>query len=187
VAWQKGFDVLLEAFALARNELGESCELLVLGEGPRRHELNERARALAIDDQVCFAGFVENPYPTLASADVFVHPARWEGFGVVVAEAMALGVPVIATACPGGPKEILDGGRAGILVQPEHPQELAHALVRVIQDAALRTRLASLAKQRIEAYRPAAVAERIIEHATRLCDVHLGERSSVALTTSSVI
>jgi glycosyltransferase involved in cell wall biosynthesis len=187
LVWEKGFDVLLEGFALACNEMGQPCELLVLGEGPRRQELNERARALAIHDQVCFAGFVDNPYPVLASADVFVHPARWEGFGVVVAEAMALGVPIIATACPGGPKDILDGGRAGILVPPEHPQELAHALVRVLQDFAFRTRLASLAKERVEAYRPAAVAETIVEHATRFSEIPLGEKSSLALTGRSVI
>jgi glycosyltransferase involved in cell wall biosynthesis len=88
---------------------------------------------------------VEDPWPLLAEADIVAIPSRWEGFGLVAVEAMAAGVPVVASAV-GGLVDVV--GDAGILVPPEDPQALGAALQRLHEDAALRARLASRGRAR---------------------------------------
>lgn len=110
---QKGFDSLIDAFAALRTE---GVRLVILGEGPDRGALEERGRQLGAGDRLIMPGFVETPAAWLAHADAFVLSSRWEGFGHVIVEAMACGVPVIATDCPHGPADILQHGRNGLLV-----------------------------------------------------------------------
>lgn len=165
---QKGYDLLLDALARANERLPCGWELLLLGNGPRREDLVDRARTLGLADRVSFLGHDENPYPVMASADVFVHPARWEGFGLVLVEALALERPVVATDCPGGPREILDGGRYGVLVAPDDPVALSEALVRIATDDRLRGELSSRALEGAKRFDPSVTAERMIELASSL-------------------
>jgi glycosyltransferase involved in cell wall biosynthesis len=102
---------------------------VLLGDGALRPDLEEQVSRLGIDDDVSLPGFVANPYPSMAAADVFVLSSRWEGSPGVLIEAMSCGTPVIATDCPSGPRQILDGGRYGRLVRPSDPAALADALV----------------------------------------------------------
>lgn len=159
---QKGADVLLEALAIAEPSLPRAWELMLVGDGPRRAELEALARTRGIADHVTFHGEIANAYPVMARADVFVSPSRWEGFGVALVEALSLGVPVVATACPGGPSEILAGGEHGLLVPSEDPAKLADALIRIAADDALRARLAVAGRERAENYAPRRVAERLV-------------------------
>jgi glycosyltransferase involved in cell wall biosynthesis len=159
---QKGFDVLLEALALADQKLPQPWDLVILGQGPQESELQNLAEARGIADRVSLVGHVKNPYPIMASSDLFVHPARWEGFGVVLTEALGLGIPIVATTCPGGPHEILRDGKFGILVPPGQPETLADALILVAKDARLRTRLAERGLERALDYAPALVARRVV-------------------------
>jgi glycosyltransferase involved in cell wall biosynthesis len=101
----KGFDLLIDAFADARLH---GARLHVLGDGPERAALEARATRLGTADRVEFAGFLDNPYPWFRHADLFVLPSRYEGFPNVVLEALALGTPVVAFACPGG-SAVVDG------------------------------------------------------------------------------
>jgi len=142
---QKGFDILLDAFARARAR-GLEASLLVLGEGERRRELERQAGELQVRDVVSLPGHAANPYPALRAADAFVLSSRWEGFGLVVLEAMALGTPVVSTDCRSGPREILDG--TGLLVPPEDPGALADALLEIAADPERRARLAEQARAR---------------------------------------
>lgn len=77
------------------------AELVILGEGSRRRELEGQAAALGVADSVLMPGFRENPYPWMATADVFVCSSRSEGMSTVVTEALALGLPVLAVECSG--------------------------------------------------------------------------------------
>ncbi|MBB5234089.1 glycosyltransferase [Deinococcus budaensis] len=134
---QKGFDLLIEAHARLRAQ-GHPHELLILGEGDERPNLEALARRLGVEGSVHLPGFVANPYPFMRQAAVYALPSRWEGFANVITEAMACGAPVVAADCPSGPAEILEGGRHGVLVPPENSAALAQALGRLLEDPAER-------------------------------------------------
>jgi len=128
---QKGFDILLEAFAIARAKV--DCRLVILGEGQERASLLAAAERLGLAYDIDMPGFAENPFSLMARAGAFVLSSRWEGFPNALVEAMACGAPVIATDCPSGPREILSGGQYGALVSPENPQALGLALIETLK------------------------------------------------------
>lgn len=119
---QKGFDRLISALARLK-ERGWQAELVILGEGSRRRELEGQAAALGVADSVLMPGFRENPYPWMASADLFVCSSRSEGMSTVITEALALGLPVLAVECS-GVREQLGMGRYGRIVE-NHEEALA--------------------------------------------------------------
>lgn len=123
---QKDFATLLEAFALLRAK--RPSRLVILGEGRERSRLEARARTLGIASQLALPGFIADPYPYLARAALFVLSSQWEGSPNALTEALALGVPVVATDCPSGPREILGSGRYGPLVPPGDARALAAAM-----------------------------------------------------------
>ena len=129
---QKDFATLLDAVAIARHR--QPLRLAILGEGPERERLTQRAIALDLRDSVQMPGFVSNPYPWMRRSRVFVSSSRFEGFGIAIVEAMALGVPVVATDCPSGPAEILAGGVYGRLVPVGDANALADAICAAIRD-----------------------------------------------------
>jgi glycosyltransferase involved in cell wall biosynthesis len=123
---QKDFSNLIKAFALVRRKM--EAKLIILGEGEERPLLEQLVKDFNIVDDVALLGYVENPYPYMRSADVFVLSSRWEGLPTVLIEAMACGAPVVSTDCPGGSAEILDGGHFGHLVPVENARALAGAI-----------------------------------------------------------
>jgi glycosyltransferase involved in cell wall biosynthesis len=102
LTYQKGFDRLLEMLA----QLREDCHITILGEGPERSRLVDRAKTLGVENCVTFAGFDANPWPWYAGADVFLLPSRWEGMPNAALEALACGTPVIACPEAGGIEEV---------------------------------------------------------------------------------
>lgn len=126
---QKGFDTLLEAFAMLDSS---DTRLILLGEGSKTSSLKELASELGVASRVDFTGFVDNPFKYMAAADVFVLSSWYEGFGMVLIEAMACGCPVVSTDCPSGPAEILDKGIYGPLVPIQAPREMASAISTVL-------------------------------------------------------
>jgi glycosyltransferase involved in cell wall biosynthesis len=123
---QKDFPTLLRAFAQVRAR--RPARLLVLGEGPERERLEALVRELGIAEDVSLHGLTTNPYAYMARACAFVLSSRWEGLPTVLIEAMSCGVPVIATDCPSGPREILADGRYGELVPVGDVERLAVAM-----------------------------------------------------------
>jgi N-acetylgalactosamine-N,N'-diacetylbacillosaminyl-diphospho-undecaprenol 4-alpha-N-acetylgalactosaminyltransferase len=107
----KNFELLLHAVALS----GLPHMVVVLGEGPDRASLIGLAATLGLADRVVFPGRLPNPFPMIAGADIFALSSHGEGFPNVLVEAMALGVPVVATDCPSGPSEIISEARRGII------------------------------------------------------------------------
>jgi glycosyltransferase involved in cell wall biosynthesis len=104
----------------------------------------------------------------MAASDVFVHPARFEPFGIVYTEALALGLPIVATACPGGPVDVLDHGEFGRLVPTGEPAALADAIVEISEDRELRRTLAERGPGRAGAYAPAAIARQMVRLADKV-------------------
>ncbi len=122
----KGIDVMLRAFARLRGT-GVAARLTIAGDGPERRALEALAADLSLGDAVEFIGWVSPAADYLATLDLFALPSRVEPFGLVVAESMAAGVPVIASDID-GPREILKGGDLGRLVAPDDDAALAEAI-----------------------------------------------------------
>ncbi len=129
---QKDFITLLRAFAKVRAQ--RPCRLLILGEGQERAALEAEIAALHLGDSVQLPGFVSNPYSYMRRASLFVLSSRWEGLPTVLIEAMACGCPVVATDCPSGPDEILEGGKWGPLVPIADPDALATAILAALEE-----------------------------------------------------
>lgn len=123
----KDFTTLLSAFSLIPSNL--NARLLILGEGECRAALEFQAQQLGIEDKVFMPGFVKDPMPYYQQADLFVMTSTAEGFGNVVVEALAVGLPVVSTDCPSGPREILVDGKYGKLVPVGDSKALALAMV----------------------------------------------------------
>ena len=124
---QKGFDVLLRAHAEVRRA-GVEHTLLLLGEGRDRALLEAMARELGVADSVHMPGFVADPLPEVAAADLFCLASRWEGFGQGLAEAVVLATPSVATDCVSGPRHLLAGGAHGDLVPVDDVAALARSV-----------------------------------------------------------
>lgn len=166
----KAFGVLIDAAKILSAEIGSPWELVIAGRGPDRRSLEEKARKLGLATWVRLLGDVPNPYPLMAGSTVFVHPARREGFGLVILEAMALGLPVIATTCPGGPHDILSEGQDGVLVPPDDAGALARAMQSLATDKNRRTELQKRGLARVQDFYPAAIAKRVVDLALSLED-----------------
>lgn len=128
---QKDFATLIRAFAIVRR-LRTDARLVILGEGEEREDLERLVRKLDLLSSVRFPGFVPNPVAYFSKADVFVLSSAWEGFGNVLAEAMAVGTPVVSTNCPSGPAEILANGKYGKLVDIADAAGLADAILSTL-------------------------------------------------------
>jgi glycosyltransferase involved in cell wall biosynthesis len=127
---QKDYPTLLMAFARLTEK--NRARLLILGTGYLELELKDLCLRLGIADRVAFIGQVDNPLAYMKQADLFVLSSAWEGFGNVLVEALYCGLPIVATNCPSGPSEILEGGKYGTLVPPKDPDALARAIEAAI-------------------------------------------------------
>lgn len=149
---EKGFDYLINAVHILKRD-GVNCRLIMLGNGTEKKKLKDLASKLQIHDRVDFPGFQKNPYKYLSKAAVFVLSSLYEGFPNALLEALALGVPSIATRCSTGPEEIITDGVNGILVPPADDRKLADAIKRLLLDEGLRKRLGEAGKKRAEDFR----------------------------------
>lgn len=149
----KGFDILIHAHALLLRE-GLDHRVVIFGEGKERSQLEKLVASLGVEKSVAMPGYVSNIIENMKGATAFVLCSRYEGFGMVMLEAMAAGLPVIAADCPTGPAEVLVGGKCGMLVPPENPVSLSAALQRVLRDANLRISLAEAGARRLRDFSP---------------------------------
>jgi glycosyltransferase involved in cell wall biosynthesis len=129
---QKDFATLIRAFAWVRQT--RRARLLILGEGADRPALEALVGRLGVSQDVSLPGFVLNPYSFMAQASVFVLSSRWEGLPGAVIEALYCGAPVVATDCPGGPREILGDGEYGRLVPVGDSVALSRAIEATLAD-----------------------------------------------------
>lgn len=163
---QKGVDVLLRAFA------GVLCRcptawLLIVGEGPERRQLGELAQELGVARQIRWSGKTANVWGIMKGADVLVLPSRWEGMPNVVLEAMALGVPVVATRVEGVTELLSHGG--GVTVPPEDADALTEAIVGLLERGPeCLGRLGEAAQQYVRRFTPEREAQCYLDLYRRL-------------------
>lgn len=154
---EKGFDVQLEAFARVRQVV--KAKFLILGEGPLRPQIENWIMELDLLDDVKLLGFQNNPFIWMKGAAAFLMASRLEGFPNALVEAMSLGLPVVSTACPYGPREIIGHGESGLLAPVDDDEALANHLLRVLQDAEYAGRLGEGARKRAQVFTMSAMIE----------------------------
>ena len=146
LVYYKGFEYLIRAMREVR------AQLVLIGEGPMRAELEREVRASGVDDRVTFLGNVKETTPYYQAADVFVLPsvARSEAFGIVQLEAMACSTPVVNTRLDSGAPFVSLHNVSGLTVPPADSGALGRAITRVLDDCDLRAELGRAARRRVE-------------------------------------
>jgi glycosyltransferase involved in cell wall biosynthesis len=130
-AYQKNFDMLIRAFALARKEV--DCRLILVGEGPDKPLLESLIDELELRDSIKLVPVVTNPYPWYAHSDIYALSSNYEGLPTVVIEALALDCKLVSTDCMTGPREILEDGKLGTLVPVGDTEAFGKALVDAVR------------------------------------------------------
>ena len=144
---QKGLDSLLRAFARVK-EVHSGVRLRIVGDGPERPNLEALASELGVRSSCEFLGFLSDPLTAIESGDVYVLPSRWEGLPNSLLEAIALGLPVVATRCPTGPDEILLDGQVGRLVAVDDIEAMSQNILELLSDGSVRQHLGKKARER---------------------------------------
>ena len=128
----KRYDLLIDAYA--KSKMQQECDLIIVGDGELRPELEAQVEKLELQNKVHFAGTQNNPYPYLAAAKFLTLSSRTEAFPMVLIEALALQCPVVATDCPTGPREIVRHGENGLLVENENIDAFSQAIDKLYFD-----------------------------------------------------
>ncbi len=148
---QKGLDLLIEAFAIVRQRIGD-VRLVILGEGGQRRALERAAEEAGVAGSVVFAGHREDVREILSGVDVYVLSSRNEGMANTLLEAMSVGAPIVATDVSGTTQAVTDGVEA-LVVPPEDVGALADATIRLLEDRRLAASLGRAARERaVEAF-----------------------------------
>lgn len=171
---QKGIDVAIDAVAELRRR-GFDAKYLFVGDGPHLDDFRTQATALGLQSHVAFPGFAENIVDALSAMDVFMFPTHREAFGISLLEAMAAGVPIVASAVDGVP-EVLDQG-SGILLENRTALTFADAAQRIVEEPGLRDRIACSARARVATVFSVERTAQAVEQVYRLA-IRQGEMGS---------
>ena len=151
---QKRFDRLIRIYA----EANIKEDLIILGRANENSVLHDQVKSLGIKEKVHFLGFLENPYAYISRAKCLLMTSDYEGFGMVLAEALALGTPVISTDCPSGPKEILGSEFSDWLVPLDDEAQFARKLCKISKEPY------SVPADCVEKFDKRVIATKYIEH-----------------------
>jgi glycosyltransferase involved in cell wall biosynthesis len=144
----KGHDFLLDVFAKL-SLTHKHIHLMLIGDGEEKNSLAHKARGLKIESKVHFLGRRTNIPPLIRSMDIMVHPSRWEGFGIILAEAMYCGIPVVASD-RGGIPEVVEGKKCGYTHPFGDTDAFVDSISKLILDQELRARLGANGKSRVK-------------------------------------
>ena len=134
---QKDFLTLIKGFKRAKELSNIPEKLLILGDGPDREKIEKMIRDENMEKDIILLGSIKNPYPWLKKAKLFVHSSKYEGLPTVLIEALVLNKKVISSACPTGPKEILENGRIGDLYEIGDYEKLTYYIIEALKNSSL--------------------------------------------------
>lgn len=147
LTYQKHFDLMIDAFAESKAQ--QDCDLIILGEGELRSELEQQVQRLDLLNKVHLPGRLKNPFNYMKHAEFMLLSSRAEGFPMVLIEALSLGCPAVAADCPTGPKEIIQKGVNGLLIQMENKAELTESIDKLFYDDKLRQSFAEQSRESV--------------------------------------
>jgi glycosyltransferase involved in cell wall biosynthesis len=145
----KGHDSLIKSYLSVKNHLPNS-KLIIIGDGPLRKELEQLIENLKLKNDVLLMGLRKNPYKYMAKSDIFVLSSKYEGFPIVLLEALACGLPIISTDCETGPREILDNGHYGLLVDKNNFDDLTNKMLLLAKNKDLMKKYSILSLERVQ-------------------------------------
>ncbi|PNV80065.1 MAG: hypothetical protein C0196_03500 [Dictyoglomus turgidum] len=151
LAPQKGVEYLIKAVPILSSKINIPFKILLVGEGPLRSYLEELVKNLNIEQYVKFLGFRKDIENLLSISNIVVLPSLWEGLSIALLEAMAAEKPIVTTTI-GSNLEVVKGGLSALLVPPKDSGALANAIIKLIENPELASRLAREAKERYEKY-----------------------------------
>ncbi|MEG2593475.1 MULTISPECIES: glycosyltransferase [Bacteroides] len=131
---QKDLTTLIKAYKILIEEYKITERLYIIGEGKSRKELENLCKRLKLTEYIHFLGLQINPYPWIRHSKLFAFSSKFEGFGIVLIEAMSLEKAIVSTNCSTGPSEILDNGNAGTLVPVGDERSMAEAIFQLLTD-----------------------------------------------------
>ena len=134
---QKDFDTLIKAFKIV-NQKRKDIKLYLLGEGPDREKIENMIKDEDLQEYIKLLGVKKNPYPWIKNSKLLVHSSRYEGFGLVLVEALILGKVVISSNCKVGPREILNNGEYGSLVEVGDYNAMAQEILELLQENSIK-------------------------------------------------
>ena len=161
-SYEKGIDLLLKAWSIAEKQVSD-WRLDVFGDGDRA-AYEQLIDELKIDRTRCqLHGRTNNVENEYVNSSIFVLSSRFEGFGMVLTEAMACGLPVVAFDCPWGPRSIIKDGKDGLLVENSNPNDLSVCILKVIKDTDLRFSLAKNAASNVMRFKIDNIAQQWLQ------------------------
>lgn len=185
VAHEKNIDFLLRMLSLLRKQIPDVL-LIIAGEGPALPHLKRQVARLSLSHNILFVGYLSRENTLLdcyCAGDAFVFASRTETQGLVLLEAMALGVPVVSTAVM-GTKDILQP-RRGALVAQEDPQQFADTVQQLLENEFLRNRLSKDARDYVKEWSAPMMAERLLEYYQQMIDTQISQKHPQAIRTAS--
>ncbi|MBT5399951.1 glycosyltransferase [bacterium] len=161
IAYQKGYDFLIKSFVGVVKEY-PNIRLVVIGEGDMRSEIEGMVDRYNLNDNIDILGFKKNPYCVIAKSDIFISSSRYEGFSNAIIESLALGVPVVATDCPSGIREVLNDGVNGWLspMYPNTVENLSNTILKSIREY----QSLSMKKERLKVIKDYNVESIVLEY-----------------------
>ncbi|MER5619727.1 glycosyltransferase [Streptosporangium sp. NPDC002544] len=156
----KRIDLLIDAFAAAAPAVAEPWELHIIGDGPLRAALEAQAAETGLGGRIVFRGRVENVEAEYLDASIVTLSSDFEGWGLVLAEGAACGLPAVACDASAGVRTLVSDGDNGVLAEPGNAGSFAAALERLMSDAELRRRMGTRGRERMRAYRLPRVLDR---------------------------
>jgi len=159
---QKDYATFFNALALLKQK-NQSFKLTILGRGAKEEELKDLRKELNLEDEIVFKGFTSDVSTYFYNSDIFVLSSKWEGFGNVIVEAMAHGLPVISSDCPHGPSEIIENRKNGLLFEVGNALQLSEYIQELTENELLRKELMVNGLERANMFKPEKIAEKYYE------------------------
>ena len=160
---QKDIDTLIESYRILKEKYNTKEKLYIAGVGDQKERLENLVKSYQLEKNIIFLGLQKNPYIWMKNARFFVHSSHYEGFGLVLVEALITNGMVISSDCPVGPREILENGKSGILFPVGDKERLVEEIKKILIDKRMVEEYKKEARRRMEDFSKEKVKKRIIE------------------------